>query len=108
MFNESTYYIPIQLLSFGVDAPEQDLKQLDQLETRTSVEVSVSKPVLPFPDLLEQENPVAIQQRNLQVLLTKILKLRKYQASNIIKDVFGATEPFYNFRSEANRFKRKI
>ena len=60
-----------------------------------------------FIDLLEQNNSVTIHQRNLQVLVTEICKLRKDLAPDITKNLFEITKRFYSFRSKANHSKRE-
>ena len=54
-----------------------------------------------------QLHQLKLHQRNLEVLVTKIFKLRKDIAPDIMKEVSGITEPFYNFRSKVNHFKRE-
>ena len=61
---------------------------------------------LSFNDLLEWGNSVTIHQRNPQIHVTEIFKLSKDLALDITKEVFGILEPFYNFLSVANHFKR--
>ena len=42
--------------------------------------------------------------KNLQVLVTEILKVKRNLAPDIMKDVFELKEPSYNLRSESNHF----
>ena len=60
-----------------------------------------------FAKFLEKDNSVTIHQRNLQVLATKIFKLKNGLAPEIMKKVFEIQNPAYNFRSEAIHFKRE-
>ena len=62
---------------------------------------------LSFAKFLEKDNSVTIHQRNLQVLATKIFKLKNRLAPEIMKKVFEIQNPAYNFRSEAIHFKRE-
>ena len=62
---------------------------------------------LSFAELLEKDNSVTIHQRNLQVLATKIFKLKNGLAPEIMKKVFEIQNPAYNFRSETIHFKRE-
>ena len=50
---------------------------------------------------------MTIHQRNLQVLVTKIFKLKNGLAPEIMKKVFEIQNPAYNFRSEAIHSKRE-
>ena len=61
---------------------------------------------LSFAELFEKYNSVTIHQRSLQVLATKIFKLKNRLAPEIMKEVFEIQNPAYNFRSEATPFKR--
>ena len=62
---------------------------------------------LSFAELLEKDNSVTIHQRNLQVLATKIFKLKNGLAPEIMKVVFKIQNPADNFRSETTHFKRE-
>ena len=62
---------------------------------------------LSFPKLLEKDNSVTKNQRNLQVLATEIFKLKDEIAPEIMKEVFEIQNPAYNFRLEATHFKRE-
>ena len=62
---------------------------------------------LSFAELLEKDNSVTIHQRNLQVLATKIFRLKNGLAPEIMKKVFEIQNPAYNFRSETIHFKRE-
>ena len=50
---------------------------------------------------------MTVHQKNLQVLVTKIFKVKSNLASDIMKDGFELKEPRYNLRSEANHFTRR-
>ena len=62
---------------------------------------------LSFAEFLEKDNSVTIHQRNLQVLATKIFKLKNGLAPEIMKIVFEIQNPAYNFRPETIHFKRE-
>ena len=48
---------------------------------------------LTFNDLLELDNSVTTHQRNIQILATKISKLKNSLASEIMKEAFEINEP---------------
>ena len=60
-----------------------------------------------FSELLELDNTVTIHQRNLQVLATKIFKVKNNLSPEIMKQVFDFSEPYYNLRSETSQFKKE-
>ena len=60
-----------------------------------------------FSKLLELDNAVTIRHRNLQVLVTKIFKVKNNLSPEIIKQVFDFREPYYNLRSETSQFRRE-
>ena len=60
-----------------------------------------------FKQLLEKDHSVTVHQKNLQVLVTEIFKVKNNLAPDIMKDVFELKEPPYNLRSESNRFTRR-
>ena len=62
---------------------------------------------LTFDDLLKLDNSVIIDQQNLQILATKILKVKNSLAPEIMTEVFEIKETHYNLRSEASHFKRE-
>ena len=57
-----------------------------------------------FKQLLEKDHSVTVHQKNLQVLVTEIFKVKNNLAPDIMKDVFKLKEPPYNLRSESNLF----
>ena len=57
-----------------------------------------------FKQLLEKYHSVTVHQKNLQVLVTEIFKVKNNLAPDIMKDVFELKEPPYNLRSESNHF----
>ena len=59
-----------------------------------------------FKQLLEKDHSVTVHQKNLQVLVTEIFKVKNNLAPDIMKDVFELKEPPYNLRSESNHFTR--
>ena len=62
---------------------------------------------LTFDDLLKLDNSVTIHQRNIQILVTEIFKVKNSSAPEIMTGVFEIKEPHYNFRSEASHIKRE-
>ena len=62
---------------------------------------------LSFSELLELDNAVTIHQRNLQVLVTEIFKVKNNLSPEIMKQVFDCQEPYYNLRSETSQFGRE-
>ena len=57
-----------------------------------------------FKELLEKDHSVTVHHKNLQVLLTEIIKVKNDLAPDIMKDVFELKEPPYNLHSESNHF----
>ena len=53
-----------------------------------------------FENLLEKDKTVKIQVRNLQVLVTEMLKVKNGIAPKIISDIFKLSNPTYNLRSK--------
>ena len=62
---------------------------------------------LSFSELLELDNAVTIHQRNLQVLVTEIFKVKNNFSLEIMKQVFDFQEPYYNLRSGNSQFSRE-
>ena len=62
---------------------------------------------LSFSELLELDNAVSIHQRNLQVLVTEIFKVKNSLSPEIMKQVFDFQEPYYNLRSETSQVRRE-
>ena len=60
-----------------------------------------------FKQLLEKDHSVTVHQKNLQVLITEIFKVKNNSAPDTMKDVFELKEPPYNLRSESNHFTRQ-
>ena len=58
-------------------------------------------------ELLELDNAVNIHQRNMQVLVTEIFKVKNNLLPEIMKQVFHFQEPYYNLRSETSQFRRE-
>ena len=81
-------------------------KSIDRIHERALRLVYQNKN-LSFSELLELDNVVTIHQKNLQVLVTKIFKVRSYFSPEMIKQVFDSQEPYYNLRSETSRFRRE-
>ena len=62
---------------------------------------------LSFSELLELDSAVTIHERNLQVLVTEIFKVKNNLSPEIMKQVFDFQEPYYNLRSETSQFRRE-
>ena len=62
---------------------------------------------LSISELLELDNAVNIHQRNLQVLVTEICKVKNSLSPEIVKQVFDFQDPYYNLRSETSQFRRE-
>ena len=60
-----------------------------------------------FKQLLEKDHSVTVHQKNLQVLVTEIFKVKNNLAPNVMKDVFELKEPACNLRSESNHFTHR-
>ena len=50
---------------------------------------------------------MTVHHKNLQVLVTKVFKVKNDSDPDIRKDVFELKEPSYNLRSESNYFTRR-
>ena len=61
---------------------------------------------LSFTELLDLDNSVTVHQKNLQVLVTEIYKVKPGIAPEIMKDIFELQNPSYNLRSSCNQFRR--
>ena len=62
---------------------------------------------LSFFDLLDLDNSVTVHQKNLQVLVTEIYKVKNGIAPDIMNDIFELQNPSYNLRSSCNQFRRE-
>ena len=62
---------------------------------------------LSFSELLDLDNSVTVHQKNVQVLVTEICKVKNGIASEIMKDILELQNPSYNLRSSCNQFRRK-
>ena len=62
---------------------------------------------LSFSELLDLDNSVTVLQKNLQVLVKKIYKVKHGIAPEIMKDIFELQNPSHNLRSSCNQFKRE-
>ena len=63
---------------------------------------------LSFSELLDLDNSVTVHQKNLQVLVTEIYKVKNGIAPEIMKDIFELQNPSYNlFGSTCNQFRRE-
>ena len=60
---------------------------------------------LSFGELLELDNAVTIHQRDLQVLVTEIFKVKTNLSPKIMKQVFDFQEQYYNLLSETSQFR---
>ena len=54
---------------------------------------------LSFSELLDLDNSVTVHQKNLQVLVTEIYKVKNGIAPEIMKDIFEQQNPLHNLRS---------
>ena len=54
---------------------------------------------LSFSELLDLDNSVTVHQKNFQVLLTEIYKVKNEIAPEIMKDIFDLKNPSYSLRS---------
>ena len=61
---------------------------------------------LSFSELLVLDNAVTIHQRNVQVLVTEIFKVKSNLSPEIMKQVFDFQEPYYNLRSQTGQCSR--
>ena len=62
---------------------------------------------LSFSVLLDLDNSVTVHQKNLQVLVTEIYKVKNGIAPEIMKDIFELQNPSYNLRLTCNQFRRE-
>ena len=62
---------------------------------------------LSFSELLDIDNSVTVHQKNLQVLVPEIYKVKNGIAPDIINDIFELQNPSYNLRSSCNQFSRE-
>ena len=53
---------------------------------------------LSLSKLLDLDNSVTVYQKNLQVLVTEIYKVKNGIAPEIMKDIFELQNPWYNLR----------
>ena len=60
-----------------------------------------------FSELLDLDNSVTVHQKNLQVLVTEIYKVKNGIAPDIMNDIFELQNPSYNLRSSCNQFRRE-
>ena len=61
---------------------------------------------LSFSELLELDNVVIIHQRNLQVPVTEIFKVKNNLSPEIMKQVFDFRNPYYNLGYETSQCRR--
>ena len=62
---------------------------------------------LSFSELLDLDNSATVHQKNLQVLVTEIYKVKIAIAPEIMKDIFELQNSSYNLRSSCNQFRRE-
>ena len=55
-----------------------------------------------FSELLDLDISVTVHQKDLQVLVTEIYKVKNGIAPEIMKDIFELQNPSYNLRSTCN------
>ena len=79
--------------------------RIDKIHERT-LRLLYQNKNLSFSELVELDNAVTIHQRNLQVLVTEIFKVKNNSSPEIMKQVFDFHEPYYNLCSETSQFRR--
>ena len=62
---------------------------------------------LSFSELLDLANSVTVHQKNLQVLVTEIYRVKNGLAPDIMNDILELQNPSYDLRSSCNQFRRK-
>ena len=62
---------------------------------------------LDFSDLLDLDNSVKVHQKNLQVLVTEIYKVKNGEGLEIEKVIFDIKTPLYNLILSCNQLSRK-
>ena len=62
---------------------------------------------LSFSELLDLNSSVAVHQKNLQVLVTEIYKVKNGIGPEIMKDIFELQNPSYNLRSSCCQFRKE-
>ena len=62
---------------------------------------------LSFSELLDLDNSVTEHQKNLQVLVTEIYKVKNGRASEIMKGIFELENSSYNLKSSCSQFRRE-
>ena len=62
---------------------------------------------LSFSELLDLDNSVTVHQKNLQVLVTEIYKVKNGIAREIMRDIFELQNPSYNLRSNLINLREK-
>ena len=60
-----------------------------------------------FSEILDLEISVTVHQKNLQVLVTEIYKVKNRIAPEIMKDIFKLQNPWYILISSYNQFRRE-
>ena len=60
-----------------------------------------------FKQLLEKDYSLTVHHKTLQVLITKIFKVKSSLAPDIMEDIFELKEPPYNLRSESNHYTHR-
>ena len=62
---------------------------------------------LSFSQLLDLGNSVTVHQKNLQVLVTEIYKVKNGIAPDIMNDIFELQNPSYNLLSSCNQLRKE-
>ena len=62
---------------------------------------------LSFSELLDLDNSITVHQKNLQVFVTEIYKVKSGIAPDKMEDIFELQNPSYNLRSSCNQFRRE-
>ena len=79
-----------------MDVSQSKLKQQD-----------FSQNNLRFFELLDLDHSVTVHYKNVQILVTKIYKVKNEIAPEIMKDIFELHNRSYKFRSSSNQFSRE-
>ena len=77
--------------------------RINKMHERALRLVHQNKNLLSFSELLDLDNAVTI----LQVLVTKMFKIKNNLSPEIIKQVFNFQESCCNLRSETSQFRRE-
>ena len=106
LFQHHKYFFPANMLQrLMVNLNPRSAKTIASLYNKAKGQFKDNKSS--FKQLLEKDYSVGIHQKNLQVLVTEIFKVKNSLAPDVMKDVFELKETPYNLRSESNHFTRR-